>query len=330
MLFNKNNTGIAEVKKHLGFIFASKTFANIATEITLAQESIAKLTGSAVMLAAQNHYSSANYQTPSPSTEHALLDNLVDHLQLPIALFAYLDYAPSGDLIHDTLGRRAAFEENTQIAREWQIEKSEASILNRANRATDRLLEFLDANAADLTSWTSSTNYQTARALFLHSADAFQAHHPIDHSRRFYIMAMPFIQSAQIAHILPILGQTEYDRLKGAWQSRSAANADVALIEGYIQPALAALAMMQTLQKLPVKALPEGIVQAYTSDRNTIKASQPAAIFDRLGALQTLQTEATGHLNRLAEFIRHQNLIANPPTTTPTVPDPKTQKFFRV
>lgn len=327
MLFNKANQGIAEVKKHLGFIYASNSFSNIATEITLAQEQLQKITGTAVMLAAQDHYNSANYQLASPSAEQKTLDNLVDFLQLPIALYAYLDYAPSKDLIHDNLGRRAAYEENTQIAREWQINASESSIRNRANRAVDRVLEFLDASA--LTAWTESDQFLQARALFLHNADSFQKYHPIDYSRRFYIMAMPFIQSAETDHILPILGQAEYDRLKEQWQSREAAPEDAQLIESIIQPALAALAMMQTLQKLSVKALPDGIVQAYTSDRQTLKASQTANIFDRVGAIQTLRTEANSHIMRLVEYIRHKNALANPVTTSPIVTD-TTKKFFRV
>lgn len=325
MLFNKNNQGIAELKAHLGFLFASNHFANIQTELTLAQEQLAKITGKAVMDAAQAHYTSNNYKLASPSQEQAKLDELVAHLQLPIALQGYLDYAPSADLIHDNIGRRAAYEENTQIAREWQIDRSEASLTNRLNLSIDRLLEWLDAS--ELTSWTASENYTQARALFLHTAEAYQKFHPIDHSRRFYIMAMPFIQLAENVDIRPALGQAEYSRLKELWQTRSAAGADLALIEGYIQPALAALAMMQALRKLPVKALPQGIIQAYTSDRQTTKSSQPATLFDRIGAAQEMQKEANGHLQRLHEYIRQQNIVLTPE-------EPKTldinQKFFRV
>lgn len=325
MLFNKNNQGIAELKVHLGFLFASNHFSNIQTELTLAQEQLQKITGKAVMDVAEAHYSSNNYQLPSPTEEQAKLDALVAHLQLPIALQGYLDYAPSADLIHDNIGRRAAYEENTQIAREWQIDRSEASLTNRLNLSIDRLLAWLDAS--ELTAWTASENYTQARALFLHNADAFQKFHSIDHSRRFYIMAMPFIHLAETVDIRPSLGQMEYDRLKEEWQNRSASGADLALIEGYIQPALAALAMMQALRKLPVKAIPEGIVQAYTSDRQTTKSSQPANLFDRSAAAQELQKEAIAHLTRLHEYVRQKSLVLTPeePKTLNT-----TQKFFRV
>jgi hypothetical protein len=325
MLFNKNNQGIAELKAHLGFLFASNHFANIQTELTLAQEQLAKITGTAVMDAAQTHYASNSYQKPEPTADEAKLDALVAHLQLPIALQGYLDYAPSADLIHDNIGRRAAYEENTQIAREWQIDRSEASLTNRLHQSIDRLLEWLDSST--LTSWTNSTNYTQARALFLNNAQAFQKFHPIDHSRRFYIMAMPFINFAENVDVRPALGQAEYTRLKGLWQANTATGTDLTLIEAYIQPALAALAMMQALRKLPVKALPQGIIQAYTSDRQTTKSSQPATLFDRLGAAQEMQKEANAHLLRLHEYIRQQNLIATPE-------EPKTldinQKFFRV
>lgn len=327
MLFNKSKLGIRELKEHLGFLYASNNFDNIATEITLAQEYVEKLTGSAVMEQAQEHYNGDNYLLPDPTEEQARLDALVSHIQLPVALLAYLDYAPSADLIHDSIGRRAAYEENTQIAREWQIERSEASIIKRANAAIDRLLAFLDKNAEHFESWTTSPNYKEARGLFLHNAEAFQRHHPIDHSRRFYIMAMPFIKLAEVADIRPALGQSEYTRLKEAWQNRSTEAADTSLLEGTIQPALAALAMMQALQKLPVKALPEGIIQAYTSERESLRASQPASTFDRQTAIQELRREANGHLARLHEYIRQQNLQVTPE-------EPKeldtNQKFYRV
>ena len=55
MLFNKNENGQAELKELLGFLYAGDEFANIKTDIELAEETIIEYIGQPVYDRAQTY-----------------------------------------------------------------------------------------------------------------------------------------------------------------------------------------------------------------------------------------------------------------------------------
>ena len=340
MLFNNNNNGQQELKGILGYLYASNDFTNIKTEIILAEEDITKLIGQEVYDIANAHYWSNNYnkeytvdqtQLTVDDTLHQLLDQLVHKIQQPVALNAYLDYAPNSDLIHDNNGRRIAFEEHTQVAREWQIDRSEQSILSKTHRSTDRLIEFLDNNPTD-TGWEDTPAYKQARKLFIRNAATFNQHFPINTSRRLLLVLAPFMRTIEKRHIKPALTAELYTTIKTELLENDTTT-HKEIIEEYIIPTIVPLTMAMAAKRLPVKILPQGIIQNYTSDRQTKRATTPANQWDRAEVAQQLQQDGEKELLRLNQYIETLNATDDEPAQpikTITQRNPSTNKHFRV
>jgi len=272
MLFNKSNNGQSELKALLGFLHASNSFANIQTDILLEEENMIELIGKPVMDKAQAHYSSVNYNTAG---EYALLDNLVHYIQLPVAYYATHNYASHSDVTHGDDGRKVVIDSaNEKMAWEWMIARDDEATLNKAHKTTDRLISFLDANAANISEWKDSDAQKLARSLFINTAKQFSDIFPIDNSRRFFIKILPFIRESERKHLLPVLGKTRYDDMKAAILSGDFTDKEDMLL--LIRVPLVYYALSLAVKRLSISILPNGIFQDYISDRITMKAKQPA------------------------------------------------------
>ena len=100
MLFNKKLDGQKELKSLLGFVYVSNKFENIETDIMLAEEDLANDIGRNVMTAAENHYKSDNFGTGG---DHQVMDDLVQHIQLPLAYYACANFAVHTDFVSPRL-----------------------------------------------------------------------------------------------------------------------------------------------------------------------------------------------------------------------------------
>lgn len=329
MIFNKNHNGAAELKSLLGFLYASNTFANIATDVMLAQEDLAEIISQAVMEKAETHYHSANYNT---GAQYALLDKLVAHIQLPVAYYAYAAYAAHTDVSHGDDGRKVVIDsENQKMAWEWMIDRDEDAVINKAHKTTDRLISFLEKNAANITEWKDSEARKTANGLIIPTAKVFNQIFPIDNSSRFFITIIPFIAEAQRKHILPVLGPVRYKDVVDALKAGTYTDADNMLM--LLRVPLAYFSLSLAVKRLSVRILPNGIFQDYVSDTLSRKAKQPADADTRNAVAQMLYNDATFELQNLQKTIAKldadaANIDYTPPSPSDYIkPD---NKIFRL
>lgn len=315
MIFNKSNNGADELKKHLGFLYASNSFDNIKTDVMLAQEDMAALISAAVMTKAEAHYQSDNYGTGST---YALLDQLVDHIQLPIAYYAVAAYAAHTDVSHGDDGRKVVIDnENQKIAWQWMIDRDDESIINKAHKTTDRLIGFLETNANAITEWKDSDQRKSANGLMIPNAEIFNKIFPIDRSRRFFQQIVPFIEEAQRKHIKPVLGDL-YADIKTALEAGTYTDADNLLL--LIRVPLAYFALSTAARRLSVKMLPNGIFQDYVSDRLDTKARMAAPAKDRNALAAALYQDASFELENLQKELARLKSEAEQTTYTPVDP----------
>ncbi|MFZ4463075.1 MAG: DUF6712 family protein [Bacteroidales bacterium] len=295
MLFNKNLDGQKELKSLLGFVYVSNKFENIETDIMLAEEDLANDIGRTVMTAAENHYKSVNFGTGGA---HQLMDDLVRHIQLPIAYYACANFAVHTDVSHGEDGRKVVIDPaNQKMAWEWMIDKDDEAIINKAHKTTDRLLAFLESNAESIEAWKNSDERKAAKRLFIPSAKIFNDIFPIDNSRRFFMKIVPFILEAERKHIIPVLTRQRYDDMKTAMEEGSFTDPDGVL--QLIRVPLAFFALSMAVKRLSIRILPNGIFQDYLSDTQTRKASQVADADTRNAVGQMLYQDASFELQNL-------------------------------
>ena len=352
MLFNKNQNGAAELKELLGFLYASNNFANIKTDIMLAEEDMAELIGQPIMVVAQNHYWSDLFGTgdnpqedpnpedpdpeepqpdenPQPSIKQR--DELVAHIQLPVAYYAYAAFAAHTDVSHGEDGRKVTIDkENQSIAWDWMIDRDDEATFNKAHKTTDRLIAFLEKNADVFPAWKTSGERKAANGLFISSAKIFNSIFPIDNSRRFFMKIIPFIQEAERKHILPVLGKTKYDEIKAELEAGTQSNALLPLI----RVPLAYYSLSLAVQRLSVNLLPNGIFQDYiSSNTGNRQGRNPAPTDVRKNIIKLIYDDATFELQNLQKELAKIQAAADAVDYEPVSPlaHIKTDtKIFRV
>ncbi len=315
MLFNKtltNATAIRELKTFIGFLFSSTSFSDIEMDIILSEEEIQKTIGEEIYTLADNHYNSNRFGPGATfkTADETLLDSLVAHIQLPVALMAYHSYSATNDVSHEKTGRKLKIDsDNEKIPFEWMLIRDEEAILNKAYKTTDRLIAFLDkqlktdpVNAIGET-WGGSTAYKLSKEALISSAELFDSIFPIEKSRRFYITILPFILENQ----RKIIGATITPEILSGLKEKildedELTDADVKLIE-LIRPPLALYSMATAVQRLAINIMPNGIFQEYFSNKFTAKVKHEFDLSVRRELIASLRDDAKQEMKHLEQHL---------------------------
>lgn len=333
MLWNKNTNGTAELREYNGFLYAQTNFEHIKGDLQSEERKMRKLVGEEIWSLAQNHYDSANFGTGG---QYQVLDDLINYLRSPMAIFAYLTYAPTNDMMHGTDGRLVKFSEDQRPAQEWQIERSENSLRKRAYQDMDLLLEYLDTQSGiennPLVPWRSTESFKSLAGLFVATTADFNYHFPIDNSRWIFQQLLPFIREVERQYIKPAITAEKFEDLKKKLRGEASfGEGEHDFIQDYLRPIVVAAAMAQGLRKLSVQLLPEGIIQGHTGDRLTIKNKAVANVNERIALAMALEEDRDRLLMRLAEYQEQQAATADETYVKYQIEPTQTEesKFFR-
>lgn len=340
MLFNKSSNGAEELKAIIGFIQASIDFDNMQTYIKFAENDIKKIIGASVYNLAEQHYLSNNFGAADSEGSSSgsglnrgneLLNTLVEKIQIPIAFYAYISYAPSNDLTHSDKGRQILVSENEKPAFEWMVQRDEENILSMAYKATDDLLDFLMEEMEYFPEWTGSQNYIDARALFVNRAEDFDKIFPIDKSRRMFFILIPFIRECERKFLRPILGESAFNALKVAIRENDLTENQETLLE-YVNVPLVLYTMATAVTRLSLKVLPHGICEQYIESKSALIGSRPADRSVKTDFMIAIMKQAEDEMKRLQEYISKTDAEDAGETYTPadrTARHTQSNKFFR-
>lgn len=331
MLFNKSSNGTTELREHIGFLYATVKFDNIQTDIMLAEEEIVKLIGKEIVTLASDHYNSSDYQLPGNDNAKKILDKLVQHIQLPVALLASRSFSRTTDVSHEETGRKMKLKEAEKMPFEWLLNRDDMEILNKANLTIDRLINFLDENIENIPIkdvWGVSDQYKRIKKLFFQSVSDFDDYYPINKSSRFFFYIAPFIAEMERKHILPIITKERFDIIKEHLLDKDikdGGNEEALEVWMALKPALALLSMKAAAERLSIEILPEGL---FKNNDTSLSGKQPAGESEKIAFISRIKEAAESELSVL------QNLIAsyNPDTTIidTTVRDYTGQSFVRM
>lgn len=308
MIFDRDNNGALELKSLIGFIHKSINFQNLRSYIEFAQREVSLVVGSSLFNQAHNHYHSAQYlaHTDDPQSPFYVLDQLVQRLQLSVALHAYRRYAPGADLSHSDKGRQIFVSEQEKPAFEWQIDKDNENLLSLASEATESLLEFLDdylhyPDAQNpLLAWASSEQYQSGRSLFISSARQFDKVAPIGSSRLTFLALIPFLQRAQDNEIRACFQPARYSEILSQLISDQITAQNQLILDLAIQP-LGLLALSTAIKRMAVQVRHDGVFTMATE--KVIRSQTPSVKSDRNEVAVNLEKDGLRELARLQKYL---------------------------
>lgn len=255
-----------ELRKLTSSWYASNDFDRIEQDIELETEELAKIVGDAIIEQAE-----VIVEKEAPSEEES---RLLKRIQLPIALMSTFRYYQSNIVSHDQSTRKIKIDdENEKLPWEWMLDRDDAAHLSKAQRAVDRLIAYLDKS--NNTIWNDSDQKKAAKKLFVSNTEVFGDYYPIDNSARFYYLALPLLKEVQTDKIRKALGP-DYKPLLEALQNSSGLSELQQELLDLARRAQVLATIALAVRRLNTKVLPDGIVKAMKSERQTTNANRPA------------------------------------------------------
>lgn len=261
MIIKDNST----LKKLTTSWYESNDFDRIQQHIELETDELSKIVGDDVINQAK---AIADNLSPIESDK-----NLLQKVQLPIALMAVYRYFQLNIVSHDQSARKIKVDsDNEKLPWEWMLDRDDQAHLSGAQRAIDQLISYLDKTRNE--HWIDSPQKKAAKSLFVNNTEVFGEYYPIDNSARFYYLCIPLLQEVQSLELRPALGD-DYRLLLDAFQNDDLNEYQKELLE-LTQRAQVLSTISLAVRRLNTQVLPVGIVKKLQSESQSLNASRPA------------------------------------------------------
>lgn len=303
-LLFKDETFEDEFKEFLGFVDADFKFNNLKSDITSATREVITFIGRSIYDKAEELYD-ATIDEDDDQFEFVQL------IKYAIIVKGYLLYAPDNDLSHTNDGRKMRNEEHEKNAFEWMIDASDASLEKRYYRALEHLINYLDelkySEVAELEEihalWIETEAYKKLQKHFIKKVADFDEFFSID-SKLLLIKLEPGLSLAEKNMIMPRVEKTKYTQLLTA-----PTEADEQILHT-IKEICAYYSLSWAIPRMSVNILPAGILQRYSGERVSSKASKPPQLNESQWAAESFYQDA------FRAAIQLENLLEPAPDPT--------------
>ena len=255
MIFNKNKDGAAELQRLIGTYFRSNDFSVIESEIKSAAGAVRRQIGPEVFDRAEKYYNSTDFGTQNDTLDLQLLKAI----QAPVALLAMVRFYQQNTLSHEDGGRKVKINEGSEkMPWQWQYDRDDDALLDKYYRALDDLYVFLEEKS--VTEWQNSPLRKKLAACFIKDLDTFQEVFPLEDSHRMFYILVPFMLEVQDRIIRPIVGDTEYEKMKTA-----PVPAELAEQFADAKRCIPLYAIITAVKRMSIKVLPTMIVRRFSA-----------------------------------------------------------------
>lgn len=214
--------------------------------------------------------------------------------------------------------------EGTTASSLWAFRTTLWSVAQDADRNVDEMLTYLEdqvrAGEVYFDLWKDSDAFNIAKSDFFRTTAEFQQFQNINSSRRTYVAMLPILKQASKTHLLPILGEDQYEEIVEGYKENTLDAAGLKLLER-IRAALAAWAVYYAAQKISILPDQDGfrvISNADAIDQRAYSAETTQAAIERIraGAEQDARTNTADLQAFLSEnaddYPTWKNSTANP------------------
>jgi len=312
LLFSTDEAIAAQqLKDVLGYIDANIKFKNIRQDIIAATYELIDIIGNDLYNNVADLVSD-NMEATTENDEYMTLRAF----RYPIAVNAYRKYAPSNDLSHTGDGRKSRVEEGEKAAFEWMIDKDNKAHEKRYYSALDQMLSYIKGNDSLRGIWTNSDQYKKTQSLFVRSFNDFAEYFPIE-SSYLLLMLNPGLSACERTEIKTRIGADKYATLKQQLLLNEIPEDDQPLVD-LIKEACVNYALAWAMPRMSVQLLPEGIMQAYLSDRMGSRATQVPVKSEAEASRQAFAATCQRALRDIEQLINKPNVD---PATVKINPD---------
>lgn len=148
--------------------------------------------------------------------------------------------------------------EGTTTTSQWGFRTTLWSVTQAADRATDRLLAYMEAQVSQgntfFNAWKTDPTFLAGSSDFFRNTADFQAYFNLNDSRRTFLQLLPTIKQAARQHILPAISKAQYEELTSQVANNNLSTENEALL-GYVRASLAFWTIYYASDKLV--AIPE-------------------------------------------------------------------------
>lgn len=264
----------AEIKKYLR-INANMKFENLQPSIQDAEEFFIKDLLGDLYDSFLADYTDNTTATGEDNGMNADNVALLPYAQRALAHYTfYLAVETIGVQIGDA-GIQQTSAQNSQPAPRWKIRDLKMSYLSKADLHAEKLLAFLEENAAadKYGAWFADIDANTAMSgLIVHSVRVASKYIDISDSRRIFLKLQKRIRQLESLNVKNLICIDQYDELVTQLQTGSLTAANESLI-AKIEPYVAKRALYETLPSLRISITPEGIHLLSATDSATLQQS---------------------------------------------------------
>lgn len=311
---------IEEFRACVPWLYKAAELESFLLDIELATEELIEVLGEGIYERAVKAYEGGE--------EAELERELVRRFQLPIALNAYLSWSRNRDVSHEADGRKVKVSKDSEsLPWQWMLERDDAGIRDKAGKAVDRLIAFLDKHAGVFTEWKESDQRKDMKSLFVGSAAEFDNVVPIDRSRYFFLRVLPFTRAAD-REMVKYIGKERYAEVKEAMTAGRLTGEQERVVE-LCREVVPHLVMAKAVRRFSVQVLPDSVVTRFDSERQTQGASLPASL-DMIGVMESVYAgDARRGIAELQDYIREITPGSDPGYEREKT-DYEREKFFTV
>ena len=195
-----------------------------------------------------------------PTPEY--LAELFELTRYAIALDAYANFAPNGDIAHTSNGRKMRTDGNEKQPFEWMLDRDNEQMERKFYKALDELIEYIELDPL----WRGSSSFVKMHSSWANSTSVFKTFYP-DGNRMLMLRLAPGLlktQNNEVASRIPLIARLISTTLNNGLPVLPEHEPLLALC----QEAIIYGGLVWGLKRLRVALYPEGILQKFRGDRS--------------------------------------------------------------
>ncbi len=238
-------------------------------------------------------------ETSFPEPEYKELYNRVCRVLAHFTMYEGLPFlnTPVGDI---GVVQQQSKEGTATAAAQWRYDGRRMAHLNNADRFSDQLLTFMEANADMFLDWKLSPSYTVTKDLFINNGSLLGEYLNTQGSRRTFLAMRTYIRLSEKKFIIPAIGQGMFDELKTQLLNNSLTPANEKLMSK-VREASAWSGYYEGFWHMQLRIDAEGIKVVTSTDGSTRK--DPGLVTQMTEAYSSARGNMDTFLASLKQFI---------------------------